>query len=439
MNIAVLEMLLIGLCLAFLFFLSLVEAALTQSGPLALKLLAEREDAPRIPLLGLVADDAMQLLMPIHFGTQLATISIAVLATHLSLSRWPRWGVLAAFAVITAISLVFRQLLPRLLTQNHPESKAMRLLRLFGPLHAVLWSAARPLSWLLGLSRSLQEASVAAPQSAPGEPTGQEIQAYLEIGEDEGIIEEEDSRLIQSVVEFGDTLVRDVMTPRTKIVACAEEATIGQLRDIMVQHRHSRIPIYRGDIDHIVGIAYIRQLLARYAPGREADPVAGIIHPALFVPETKPVSALLREMQQHGDQAAIVIDEFGGVSGLVTMEDLLEEIVGEIRDEDQAAVSEIAEDGPQAYIVRGGCPLERLQEVLGRRFEGYDCSTAAGLVTAFLGRVPAPGEEFDIEGVRFRILDADRKRVLRIRIGPPPAPGQGAGERGAKGAAREKT
>jgi CBS domain containing-hemolysin-like protein len=283
----------------------------------------------------------------------------------------------------------------------------------------VLSSVALPLSSVLQLFRKLEEqASSAAPPTAV-EATEQEIQAYLEIGEDEGIIEEEDSKLIQSVVEFGDTLVRKVMTPRTKIVACEEEATIGQLRDIMVQHRHSRIPIYRGDLDHIIGIAYIRQLLSQYAPGRESEPAASIVRQALFVPETKPVSALLRELQQRGDQAAIVIDEFGGVSGLVTMEDLLEEIVGEIRDEDQAAVSEIAEDGPQAYQVRGGCALDRLREATGRRFDGYDCSTAAGLVTAYLGRVPAPGEEFDIDGVRFRILDADRKKVHRIRVALP--------------------
>jgi len=417
MNIETLELLLIGCCLAFLFFLSLVEAALTQCSPLSLRMILEREEAPANPLLKLVVDDAMQLLVPIHFGTQLATISIAVLATHISLARWGAWGIPISFAAILAISLAFRQLVPRLLTQNSPESKTLRLLRLFRPIHTLLGPVALTHSGLLRLFRRFQDEAEAAPEPAAAEATEQEIQAYLEIGEDEGIIEKEDSKLIQSVVEFGDTLVRDVMTPRTKIIACEEEATIGQLRDIMVQHRHSRIPIYRGDIDHIIGIAHIRQLLSQYAPGRESEPVAGIVHQAHFIPETKPVSALLRELQRRGDQTAIVIDEFGGVSGMVTMEDLLEEIVGEIRDEDQAAVSEIVEDGPQGYQVRGGCPLGRLQEVTGKKFEGYDCSTAAGLVTAYLGRVPAPGEEFDIDGVRFRILDADRKKVHRIRVG----------------------
>jgi CBS domain containing-hemolysin-like protein len=141
------------------------------------------------------------------------------------------------------------------------------------------------------------------------ETTGEEMQAYLEIGEDEGILQEEDTKLIQSVVEFGNTLVGRVMTPRTKIIACQETATVGELRETMVQYRHSRIPIYRGDIDHIIGIAYIRQLMAEYVKGRESDPIAGLINPVLFIPETKPVSKLLKELQARGDHTAIVIDE----------------------------------------------------------------------------------------------------------------------------------
>jgi CBS domain containing-hemolysin-like protein len=187
----------------------------------------------------------------------------------------------------------------------------------------------------------------------------------------------------------------------------------------MVQHRHSRIPIYRGDLDHILGIAYIRQLMAEYARGRESDPITGLIHPALFIPETKPVSKLLKELQERGDHAAIVIDEFGGVAGLVTIEDLIEEIVGEIRDEDQAKVSEIIEETPRSFVVGGSTEIYRIEELAGKKFEGLDCSTAAGLIMAYLGRMPAPGEEFDLQGVHIQILNADRKRVHRIRIQLP--------------------
>ena len=161
--------------------------------------------------------------------------------------------------------------------------------------------------------------------------------------------------------------------------------------------------------------------MASYARGRESDPIAGLILPALLVPETKPISRLLKELQERGDHSAIVIDEFGGVAGLVTIEDLVEEIVGEIRDEDQAKVSEVVEEGPRTFIIGGSTGIDRLQELTGRKFERLNCSTAAGLIVAYLGRVPAPGEEFDLDGLHVRILDADRKRVHRIRIQLPPA------------------
>lgn len=414
------EIAVILLCLAFLFFLSLVESAITQSTPVTLRMMLERAEEPVPPLLPLLMENELQVIIPLHLGTQGTLITIAILTTHLSIEEWLGWGVAISFGIMFLISFIFRQLLPRLFTQHEPEQKLMTLLRAFQPIFAMLRSLALPLSIVLDLFRRLQEQEVrevSGPKKE--EATEEEIQAYLEIGEDEGIIQEEDSKLIQSVVEFGDTLVREVMTPRTKIVACPESATMGELREIMVQNRHSRIPIYREDMDHIVGIAYIRQLLAQFSRSKESDPISNLVHPALFVPETKRVSDLLKELQERGDQAAIVIDEFGGVSGLVTMEDLLEEIVGEIRDEDQAKVSEIIEESDRSYVVRGGTEVHKLEELTGRKFEGLESSTVAGLIITWLGRVPAPGEEFDLDGIRVRILDADRKRVHRVRIQLP--------------------
>jgi CBS domain containing-hemolysin-like protein len=426
MTYVYLEVLVIGLCLAFLFFLSLVEAAITQASPVSLRMILEREDRPPPRLLPLVLDDEPQLLVPLHLGTQISLITIAILTTHLSLTEWQNWGVAYSFAIIFMISVVFRQLLPRLLTQNEPENKVPALLAMFQPFYGVLHSIALPLSSALRLSKRLHADAATEEQPAASETTDEEIQAYLDIGEDEGILEKEDSELIQSVVEFGDTVVREVMTPRTKIVACEEHATMGELRGIMVQNRHSRIPIYRGDMDHIIGIAFIRELMAHLQPGRESEPITRLTHPAFFVPETKPVATLLRELQARGENTAIVIDEYGGVSGMITMEDLLEEIVGDIRDEDQAKVSEIVEEGAGAYTVRGSTELDRLEDLIGRKLEAVDCATIAGFVMSYLGRVPVPGEEFEIDGMKIQVLDADRKRIHRLRIHRPetvPQPG----------------
>ncbi len=419
MTVLNIEIAIIAVCLAFLFFLSLVESAITQSSVLVLRMMTERPEKPA-PLLPIVLENKMQILIPLHFGTQLALIAITILATHLSLRIWSGLGVAYSFVGTVVMSVLVRQLLPRLFTQNEPEKKLRNLLRAFNPVYSVLRFLSSPLAAVLNLHKRLQEEVKESgnPESEEA-ATGEEMQAYLEIGEDQGILQEEDSKLIQTVVEFGNTLVREVMTPRTKIVACEEGATIAELRETMVQHRHSRIPIYREDIDHIVGIAYIRQLMAEYVKGRESDPIAGLVNPVMFVPGTKPVSKLLKELQERGDHVAIVIDEFGGVAGLVTIEDLVEEIIGEIRDEDEAKVSKIIEEGPRSFVVRGSTELSRIEELAGKKFENLNCSTAAGLVMAYLGRVPAPGEAFDLEGVKVQVLDADRKRVHWLRIQLP--------------------
>jgi putative hemolysin len=420
MNTVALELALIVLCLTFLFLLSLVESAIARSSKLTLMTMLESAKRVQTPLMATVVEDQMQLIVPLHFGTQCSLITIAILTTHLSLREWSGWGVVYSFLIILMISVSCRQLGPHLLTQHEPERKLIRLLNVFGPILTMLRSLTLPLSGVMAMFKRLNEKNMDRQQKeGNGNSAEKEIQAYLEIGEDEGIIQQEDSKLIQSVVEFGDTLVGEVMTPRTKVIGCNEKATIGELREIMVQNKHSRIPVFWEDIDHIIGIAYMRQLMAEYWREHDSDSIAGLIHPALFVPETRPVSSLLRELQARGDHAAIVIDEFGGVAGLVTIEDIVEEIVGEIRDEDQAKVSEIHEDGPGSYILGGGTELSRLEELLGIKAEGKDCSTIAGLILAYLGRVPAPGEEFNLKGMRVRILDADRRRVHRLRIRLP--------------------
>jgi CBS domain containing-hemolysin-like protein len=402
--------------IAILFLLSLVEGALIEASPMTLRMFSERKMEKEPPLLALVLENETSLFVPLHLGIQVALIVSAVLITWVCLRAWPHWGAAGAFGMVLGVSTLFRQLLPRLLTQNEAERKLILLLRLLHPLISCLRVLAAPLSGMLRLFKRLYQMHETPSSPAAEEATEEEIQAYLEIGEDEGILEKEDTRLIQSVVEFGDTLVREVMTPRPKIAACPETATLGELRNVMVVSRHSRIPIFRGDIDHIIGVAHIRQLLSRLSQDSESAPITGLIHPAVFVPETKRVSELLKELQLRGDHTAVVIDEFGGVAGLVTIEDLVEEIVGEIHDEDQAKVSEIVEEGPLVYTVRGSTNLDRLEELTGKKLVNRDASTVAGLVAAYLGRIPAPGEEFEFEGMRVQILNADRKRIHRLRI-----------------------
>ncbi len=404
------------LCVAIVFILSMVESALIQASVLSLKMLMEKQEKPATPPMSLVLENKMQIMIPVHLGIQVCLIVIAILTTHICLNNWPTHGILISFVSVLLVSILFRLLLPKLFTQNEPERKLIHLLQMFRHFYRTLHFLALPVSVLLSLHRKMHEEVENGSDGNGDEASDEEIQAYLEIGEDEGILQEEDSELIQSVVEFGNTLVREVMTPRTKVIACEENATIAELRKTMVQYRHSRIPIYREDIDHIIGIVYIRQLMAAYVRGGEAESIAGLVNPVLSVPGTKPVSKLLKELQARGDHAAIVIDEFGGVAGLVTLEDLVEEIVGEIRDEDEAKVSTIIEESPHSFIIRGSTEISMLEERIQKKFEGLNCSTVGGLVMSHLGRVPASGEVFVYEGLSIRILDADRRRIFWIRI-----------------------
>ncbi|MBN2242194.1 MAG: HlyC/CorC family transporter [Acidobacteria bacterium] len=410
------EISVIVICVGILFFLSMVESAVTLASPLVLRMMMEHLKKPRSPLLSMVLENKMHVMVPVHLGIQVCLIVVAVLSTHLSMRRWPVEGLLCSFAAVVVVSVLFRQLLPKLFTQNEPERKLIKLLKIYGPFYGVLHLLALPVSGLLKLHKRMHEEIEEGDRTDNEEATDEEIQAYLDIGEDEGILQEEDSQLIQSVVAFGNTLVREVMTPRTKIVACDEKVSIAELRNTMVQWKHSRIPVYRDDMDHIVGIVYIRQLMAACAEGKETDSIAGLVNPVLSVPGTKPVSKLLKELQARGDHAAVVIDEFGGVAGLVTIEDLVEEIIGEIRDEDEAKVSKIIEEGPGSFVIRGSTELWMLEDRVRKKFGDFNCSTVGGLIMSFLGRVPSPGEAFDYEGLNVRILDADRRRVYWIRV-----------------------
>lgn len=256
---------------------------------------------------------------------------------------------------------------------------------------------------------------------APGErPDGQEgIEALVEAAEEDGILRPDEADLIEQVVEFSDKRVHEVMTPRPEIVAIPAAATIEQLRRLVVETRYSRIPVYEGSLDDIVGIAFARDVLQ--VPESEAPrrTVRELMRPALFVPETKLGSQLLREFQQKNQQMAVVVDEYGSVAGVVTAEDLVEEIIGEIGEEDRAPVPDAVRDAEGALVLRGSVSLEKAGELLGAELdrEMEDApATVAGLVNRIAGRVPAAGETLDFNGFRFEVLEANQRKVLRLRV-----------------------
>jgi putative hemolysin len=285
----------------------------------------------------------------------------------------------------------------------------------FVPVLRLAAAVFRPLTALLAFLQSLVE--LAEPEVADASPATSEdhIEALITAGTEEGIIEEDDRKLIQSAAAFGSKTVREVMTSRPNIVAISASKTLNDLRQLVINEQYSRVPVYEGDIDHVTGFVHVRDMFELDEAERGQRKVKELVREISFVPETKPVDTLLREMQQEGNHIAVVVDEYGNTAGLVTMEDMVEELVGEIRDEHEPAM-DVQPDG-DGYIVSGSFDVDRLEDLLHYKpEEDTESTTVAGLVTEWAGRVPRVGDTVNHDGIRVDILAGNELRVDQLRI-----------------------
>jgi putative hemolysin len=291
--------------------------------------------------------------------------------------------------------------------------------RWLGPFAPFLRAVAilmRPLVAVSAFFQQLTELTNGEPQEKEAATPAENIEALIDAGTEEGLIEESDRELIQSVVEFGDKTVREVMTPRPNIVAIAATESLESLRELVIDEQYSRIPVHQDGIDHIIGFVHVRDMFELDEEERKGRTVRELMRPIRFVPETKPVNGLLKEMQQDRAHMAIVVDEYGNTAGLVTLEDLVEEVFGEIHDEHEPA-EEVVEDAKGHYIVSGNFGLDRLQELLDfRPIEQPESTTTGGLVSEWLGRVPRAGESIERQGIRIEVLKSDDLRVEQVRL-----------------------
>ena len=273
----------------------------------------------------------------------------------------------------------------------------------------------RPFTALLGFFQSLVELSEPTRATEETSQAG-DIEALISAGEEEGIIEKDDRKLIESVVAFGDKTVREVMTPRPKIVAIEASRSLEDLRELAIHEQYSRIPVYEDSIDRIIGFVHVRDMFELDEAEREGRKVKELARPIRFVPETKPVNDLLRELQADGTHMAIVVDEYGNTAGLATMEDLVEEILGEIHDEHEPE-RDVHQQADGSFVVAGSLDLDRLHDLLDfRPPEETESTTIGGLVTEWLGHVPRVGEFIEREGIRMDVLAGDELRVEQVRV-----------------------
>lgn len=279
---------------------------------------------------------------------------------------------------------------------------------------AVIW----PLRAVLELAISVAHLSDEE-RSSHGEEQQEGIEALVEAAQEEGILAHEEAQLIEQVVEFSDKRVLELMTPRPDVVAIPATATIDQLRRLLVETRYSRVPVYQRSLDDILGIASARELLQIPESEAKRRAVRELVRPVLFVPETKLGSELLREMQQRNQEMAVAVDEHGLVAGVVTVEDLVEEIVGEMGRDESHPVPDVVREPDGGMVLRGSVSVERVQELFGVEFTepaSDAATTVAGLLNSVAGHVPRRGEQIEYEGLHFEVVEANQRKVLRLRV-----------------------
>jgi CBS domain containing-hemolysin-like protein len=329
--------------------------------------------------------------------------------------------IVQAILAVVLVVVFCNQLLPTLLF-DRTEGRWAR--RLVWPIRLLLWLMT-PITVFVRFFFSV--ASLAEEPTTAEEETEADVEALLEAGEEEGILEESDRELVRSAVEFGDKLVREVMTPRPAVFAVPENITLEAFLELLREHNFSRVPVYSGTIDNITGIAFAHDLLQIADTEARTRTVASIEREVVFVPETKRGYELLREMQREKQHMRVVIDEYGGVSGVVTIEDLLEQIVGNIRDEHEEDVEPLREPGG-VWLVPGSFPVDQLPDLFGEQAglgdldEAYEATTLGGLVSEIEGRIPLAGEVVVLEKacLRMEIVASTDRRVERLRVFPPP-------------------
>ena len=409
------ELILLAGCVVVAGLASAVETSLTSVGRLRVRHLAE-EGSEAAAVLQRLQQDPNRFLSTVLVVNTVALILASFATTLLSIRYMPVslgfWGDLVVSLVLSILLLIFAEVTPKTLAIRRAERLALIAA---GPVDA-LAKVLRPVLWFITLvSRAITGGRAARSPYL----TEEELMTLLHVSEEQGVIEEEEREMIHGIIQIGDKSVREVMVPRTDITAIPRDATLDEIVRIFREHRHTRLPVYEGDLDHVVGLIHIKDLLLYLMDsGRGPFEIDRLMRPIRYTPESKKVDELLHQMQVEKVHMMVVLDEYGGTAGLVTLEDLLEEIVGEIRDEYDVAEEEplLVVDEHEA-VVDARYPMAELNERLALGVEeSEDYDSVGGYVLATLGEVPQAGATFDAGGVHWTVDQVNGQRVLRVRL-----------------------
>src|SRR5437867_8189508 len=357
-----------------------------------------------------IAENPAPYLNVILFLTLLFTIGGSTVATSFAVRHFHRAGEIVATIVMTLLLFVFAEVTPKTFAIQRTDRVAL----VVAPAIAFLGRLLGPFA-----NGLLKLANVLMPGKGLKEGpyiTEQELRASAEVASEEGVIEEEEKELIHSIFEFGDTIVREVMVPRPDVVAIEDTATLRDVQALVLRHGFSRIPVFQEDLDNVVGFVFAKDVLKALYQGKAEMPLTDIVRPAHFVPESKKVADLLREMQQEKFHIALVTDEYGSVSGLVTLEDLLEELVGEITDEYDREEPPVVDLGNGMYRVDGRLGIGEVNELLDSELPDEEWDTVGGLMLGLLGSIPEQGEEVTYQNLVFKAEKVNGRRIAKVLI-----------------------
>ena len=404
------------LCLMATMFFSASEMAFIAANRLRLRHMAE--EGSKIAARYLEAFSRPErILSTAMMGVTISHIVASSITTVVLLPKFGGWAWLVATAVITPLMLVFGEIIPKAFAREWATSL---ILRLFRPLR---WASALLVPFVF--TANLIVSSVLRLFGGPRADTRhfvsrEELKALLAMEPGEAEVTTQEAEMIDKIFDLGDTTVREIMVPLVEVAMLPETATTDDAIALVQRRGFSRIPIYRQRETNIVGVVGAMDILAR---GGEVARLTDLMRPPVYVPETKRIDDLLREMQRARNHMAVVVDEYGGSTGVVTLEDILEEIVGEIHDEHDRAPASVERLPDGSFLVAARTNLEELNEALDWTLPKRDYETVAGLVLSTLHRIPRRGEDFQVDGYTITVLEADERHVTAVKITPPPAPG----------------
>jgi len=410
-----LELVALGVLLALSAFFSGSETALMSIDRLRVKYLARKGRAGAARLEALLARPD-RLLGAILIGNNLVNIAASVFATALCIELFGKHGELLTILILTPLLLIFGEIGPKVYAAKYPEKLSFTVMT---PIGVIMWLLT-PVTWLVGgvstlLTRLLRGEEQRALISED------ELRSFIEFGEHAGVVAKEKRKMLHGVFDLGEIRVRDVMVPRTEVIGIEADTPFADVVKLVATTRHSRFPIYEGDLDRVVGVIHSKEILD-YLDRADDFSLRRLARPPLFVPEAKPIETLLQTFRRRHLHLAMVVDEYGGVEGIVTLEDIVEVIVGEIQDEYDEEEALIRPAGPNRFLVDGSATLRLVNLRFGLTLSEEHVTTVAGFLLNTLGHIPVPGDVAEAQGVTFTVRRMADRRIEEIEIAFPAMP-----------------